>query len=88
MARANVFTSDDFLKAVDAEAEREGTTRSALLQKAAEEYLQHARERREEAERQRAMASKRMDLLAEKLGDWDPVSIIRQVRDAWPGSRK
>lgn len=90
MARVNVFMSDGLLKAVDAEAEREGTNRSALLQKAAEAYLQEASRQREEAERQRAMeeASKRMDELAEKLGDWDPVPIIRQFRDARLGSRK
>jgi len=43
MARVNVFMSDDLLKAVDAEAKQERTNRSALLQKAAEAYLQQAR---------------------------------------------
>ena len=90
MARVNVFMSDDLLKAVDTEAKDEGINRSALLQKAAEAYLQQAREQREEAERRRKMqeACKRMDELAEKLGDWDPVSIIRQFRDARYGSPK
>ena len=90
MARVNVFMSDDLLKAVDAEAKEEGINRSALLQKAAEAYLQQARQQREEAERRRKMqeACKRMDELAERLGDWDPVSIIRQFRDARYGSPK
>lgn len=90
MARVNVFMSDDLLKAVDAEAEQEGINRSALLQKAAGFYLRQAREQREEAERKRKMedACKRMDDLAAKLGDWDPVAIIRQFRDARYGSRK
>ena len=90
MARVNVFMSDDLLKAVDAEAKDEGINRSALLQKAAEAYLQQARQRQEEAERRQKMqeACKRMDELAEKLGDWDPVSIIRQFRDARHGSPK
>ena len=90
MARVNVFMSDDLLKAVDAEAEQERINRSALLQKAAEAYLQQARQQREEAERRQKMqeACKRMDELAEKLGDWDPVSIIRQFRDARHGSPK
>lgn len=90
MARVNVFMNDDLLKAVDAEAEREGTNRSALLQKAAETYLQEARRQREEVERRRKMeeACTRMDKLAEKLGDWDPVPIIRQFRDARRGSKK
>jgi metal-responsive CopG/Arc/MetJ family transcriptional regulator len=90
MARVNVFMSDDLLKAVDAEAEQEGINRSALLQKAAEAYLEQVRKEREEAERRRKMqeACKRMDELAEKLGDWDPVAIIRQFRDTRYGSPK
>ncbi len=83
MARVNVFMGDELLRAVDAEAEREGITRSALLQKAAESYLEQARQGREEAERRQRMAEacKRMDELAEKAGDWDPVAIIRRFRD-------
>ena len=90
MARVNVFMSDDLLKALDAEAGREGITRSALLQKAAEAYLNQAKREREQVERRRAMeeACTRMDKLAEKLGDWDPVPIIRQFRDARRGSKK
>lgn len=90
MARVNVFLGDDLLKAVDAEAEQEGINRSALLQKAAEAYLQQARQQREEAKRKRKMeeACKRMDELAAKLGDWDPVAIIRQFRDARRGSAR
>ena len=86
MARVNVFLKDDVLKAVDAEAEQAGTNRSALIQKALREYLETQRKAREEAEAQRRMdeACKRMDALAEKLGDWDPVRIIREFRDARP----
>jgi metal-responsive CopG/Arc/MetJ family transcriptional regulator len=90
MARVNVFMSDELLKAVDAEAEQEGINRSALLQKAAQTYLQQARQRREEIERRRKMedACKRMDELAAKMGDWDPVAIIRRFRDARHGRAK
>jgi len=90
MARVNVFMSDDLLKAVDTQAEIEKINRSALLQKAAEGYLEQVRKEREEAERRRKMqeACKRMDELAAKLGDWDPVAIIRQFRDARYGSPK
>ena len=89
MARVNVFMSDELLKEVDAEAEQEGTNRSALLQKAAEAYLLQARRQREEAERRRKMeeACKRMDALAKKAGDWDGVAIIRKFRDrGWRGA--
>jgi metal-responsive CopG/Arc/MetJ family transcriptional regulator len=90
MARVNVFMSDDLLQAVDAEAEQEGINRSALLQKAAEAYLQQALEQREQAERRRKMedACKRMDELAYRMGDWDPVAIIRRFRDTRRGSTR
>lgn len=88
MARVNVFLNQDLLKAVDAEAEQTGMRRSALIQKALTEYLEAQRRAREEAEAQRRMdeACKRMDTLAEKLGKWDPVSIIREFRDSRSGS--
>lgn len=88
MARVNVFMSDELLKAVDAEAEQEGTNRSALLQKAAVAYLRQAQQQREELERRskREEACRRMDRLAKKAGDWDPVAIIRKFRDSgWRG---
>lgn len=90
MARVNVFMSNELLKAVDAEAEQEGIKRSALLQRAAEAYLLRLNQEREEAERRRKMeeACKRMDELAERLGDWDPVAIIRKFRDSgWRSQR-
>ena len=88
MARVNVFMSDDLLRAVDAEAQLQGTNRSALLQKAAEAYLQQARQQRQEAERRQKMleACRKMDQLAKKAGNWDPVAIIRKFRDSgWRG---
>ncbi len=88
MARVNVFMNDELLKAVDAEAEQEGTNRSALLQKAAEAFIDQARKQREELKRRRKMeaACRRMDELAKKAGDWDPVAIIRKFRDSgWRG---
>jgi metal-responsive CopG/Arc/MetJ family transcriptional regulator len=90
MARVNVFMSDELLKAVDAEAKQEEINRSALLQKAAQTYLQQARQRREEIDRRRKMedACKRMDELAAKMGDWNPVAIIRRFRDARYGPAK
>jgi hypothetical protein len=84
MARVNVFLKDDVLKAVDVEAEQTGTNRSALIQKALKEYLETQQTVREEAEAQRRRdeACKRMDTLAQKLGSWDPVRVIREFRDS------
>ncbi len=83
MGRVNVFLRDDLLKAVDAEAAQTGLSRSALIQKALADYLeaQRAALAEVEAQRRRDEACKRMDALARKAGDWDPVRIIRKFRD-------
>lgn len=84
MARINVFLKEDLLKAVDTEAKQAETNRSALIQTALAQYLETQRRAREEVEAQRRMdeACKKMDAIAQKLGAWDPVSIIRKFRDA------
>lgn len=83
MARVKVILKDDFLKAVDDEAAQTGMSRSALIQKALADYLEAQRAAREEnkAQRRRDEACRTMDALAKKLGDWDPVRIIRKFRD-------
>ena len=83
MARVNVFLKDDLLKAIDAEANESRVKRSALIQSALADYLAARRREREEAETRREMdeAGRGMDALAEKLGKWDPVKVIREFRD-------
>jgi hypothetical protein len=83
MARVNVFLKDELLKAIDAEAADVRMKRSALIQAALAEYLADRKRAREEAATRRDMeaASGEMDGLAEKLGSWDPVKVIRDLRD-------
>jgi predicted transcriptional regulator len=83
MARVNVFLKEELLKAIDAEAAESRTRRSALIQAALKAYLEARQKEREAAEIRREMdeASKGMDALAEKLGKWDPVKVIREFRD-------
>jgi len=83
MGRVNVFLKDELLEEINEEAKDEGTNRSALIQTALEEYLRSKRKKREEEEKRKKMqeASKKMDALAKKLGDWDPQAIIRKFRD-------
>ena len=84
MARVNVFLKDELLEAIDAEAADSRTKRSALIQLALARYLEARRKEREEAEIRREMeeACRGMDALAEKLGKWDPVKVIREFRDS------
>jgi metal-responsive CopG/Arc/MetJ family transcriptional regulator len=83
MARVNVFLKDELLDEINREAEIEEINRSSLIQVALEQYLQAKRVRREEEEKRKKMqeASRKMDALAKKLGDWDPQATIRKFRD-------
>jgi hypothetical protein len=84
MARVNVFLKNDLLEAIDREAAGSGLNRSALIQLALTTYLDARHREREEAEIRRKMeqAGRGMDALAEKLGRWDPVRVIREFRDS------
>lgn len=84
MARINVFLKDDLLKAIDAEAAATRLKRSALIQAALARYLAERQEERamEATRRDMAEAGREMDRLAEKLGRWDPVRAIRDLRDS------
>ena len=83
MARVNIILPDDQLERFDREAEQEGLSRSRLIQKAMEDYLEKVKQKKEETRRRAEMeeACRTMDKLAEKFGDWDPVPIIRFYRE-------
>ncbi|MBI3449719.1 MAG: hypothetical protein HY049_12490 [Acidobacteria bacterium] len=84
MARVNVFLADELLHQVDAEAADSSMNRSALIQSALVAFLEARKRERETAAVRREMekAAKGMDALAEKLGAWDPVKVIREFRDS------
>jgi hypothetical protein len=83
MARVNVFLPDQLLQAIDAEAEESHIDRSTLVQSALSRYLDAVRGEREEASLRQEMddACRGMDALADKLGPWDPVKVIRECRE-------
>lgn len=83
MARVNVFLKDELLAEINREAQEEETNRSALIQAALEKYIEAKRQERKEEEKRKKMqeASRKMDALAKKLGNWDPQATIRKSRD-------
>lgn len=83
MARVNVFLPDELLSEIDTEAGRSGVRRSALIQEALRRLLDDRKREREDAERRREMeaAAQGMDALAGRLGNWDPVPLIRGFRE-------
>ena len=83
MGRVNVFLKDELLDEINEEAKEEGTNRSALIQTALEKYIEAKRRGREEEGREKMQeASRKMDALAKKLGEWDPQAAIRKFRDS------
>ena len=83
MVRVNVCIADELLKAIDAEATASRVGRSVLIRSALTAYLDLRRRERDEAQVRREMdeACRDMDALAEKLGAWDPVKVIREFRE-------
>ena len=83
MARVNVFLNDRLLDEINQQAKEEGRIRDALIQTALENYIEAKRRGREEKQKRRKMrdASRKMDALAKKLGNWDPQATIRKFRE-------
>jgi len=84
MARVNVFLSDQLLHEIDQEAKKEGTTRSVLIQMVLGQHIEAKRREREEKDENRKKmqkASRKMDVLAKKLGKSNPQTTIRKFRD-------
>ncbi len=84
MARISLYLNDGLLAQIDREAKVEGTSRSGLVQKAVIQYFEAKRKAREEEEKRKMMreASRKLDELAKKLGNWDAISIVRKFRDS------
>ena len=83
MARVNVFLSDQLLDEINQQAREEGSNRSALIRAAVENYIEAKRRGRAEEEKRKKMqeASRKMDALAKKLGDWSAQTTIRKFRE-------
>ncbi|MCI0439400.1 MAG: type II toxin-antitoxin system HicB family antitoxin [Chloroflexi bacterium] len=81
--RVNIFIPPQLLREADQEAEQSNLSRSGLIQRALREYIDRSCEAREQAERERVRyeASERIDRLAERLGDWDPIKAVREGRE-------
>ena len=84
MTRVNVFFSDQLLDEINQQAKEEGISRNALIEAAVRKYIEAKRRGHAEEEKRKKMqeASRKMDSLAKKLGDWDPQAMIRKFRDS------
>jgi metal-responsive CopG/Arc/MetJ family transcriptional regulator len=90
MARVSVFLDEATRRAVEAEARTTGTSRSRVIERAVAEYVESRRRIKEDeaARRRFAEAVALADAVADKLGDWDPIAIIREFRDTPRGSQR
>ena len=82
MVRVSVVIEDELLTAIDAEAANSYLDRSGLIQSALTSYLDVRRKQRDEdkVRGEMAEACHGMDALAEKLGAWDSLGVIRAFR--------
>jgi metal-responsive CopG/Arc/MetJ family transcriptional regulator len=90
MARVSVFLDEATRRAIDAEARAAGVSRSRVVERAVTAYIESRRRAREdeEARRRFAEAVALADAVADRLGDWDPVAIIREFRDTPRASQR
>lgn len=83
VVKINITLPEEELSSIDKFVKTMGITRSGLVLKALQSYIQKAEE--EEAERIRRMSIKRassdIKKLREKSGQWDGVAEIRKWRD-------
>ena len=80
----SVVLKDKLLDELDKHAEKQGISRSSLINVALETYIEAKRSERDRPEERDKMheAKRKMDLLAEKLGKWDPHVTIRKFCDS------
>ena len=90
MVRVSVFLDEATRQAIGAEARTAGVSRSRVIARAVAEYVESRRRAREgeEARRRFAEAVALADAVADRLGDWDPVAIIREFRDTRKASQR
>jgi len=82
--RINITLPEDELREVDAFIQKQGDTRSGLIQQALRFFIEQKERERIEKEKQKGMmeAASEIKQLREKSGDWDGVAEIRRWREA------
>ena len=88
--RITITILDQMLKQINQAAATEHLSRSAFFQKAAPQYLDTQKPKKEANNRKQRMtqAASNMDKPAGKFGKWDEIEIIRRIRDQRAGGKR
>jgi len=82
--KINITLSEDELRAVDTFIQRQGNTRSGVIRRALQSYMEQKDKEKKEKEKREGMARAALEIkeLREKSGEWDGVAEIRKRREA------
>lgn len=82
--KINITLPEEELKRIDAFAQKQGNTRSGLVQRALHFYVKEKEMEEEERKRRQGMTKAISEIrqLREKSGDWDGISEIRKWRES------
>ena len=81
--KINITLPEEELREVDTFIQKQGDTRSGLIQQALRFFIEQKERERREKEKQKGMmeAASEIKQLREKSGDWDGVAEIRRWRE-------
>lgn len=80
--KINITLPEEDLRELDAFTQRQGDTRSGLIRRALQLYIEQKEKEEKEKERREGMAKAALEIkeLREKSGRWDGVAEIRKWR--------
>ncbi len=81
--KINITLPEEELREVDAFIQRQGPTRSGLIQQALRFFIEQKEKEETEKEKREGMikAASQIKQLREKSGEWDGVAVIRKWRE-------
>ena len=82
--KINITLPEEELRKVDAFTQRQGDTRSGLIQQALRSFIEQKEGEEKEKEKREGMmkAASEIKQLREKSGEWDGVAEVRRWREA------
>jgi len=82
--KINITLSEDELREVDTFIQRQGNTRSGVIRRALQSYMEQKDTEKKEKEKREGMARAASEIrrLREKSGEWDGAAETRKWREA------
>ena len=83
MVKINITLPEEELREIDAFVQRQGNTRSGLIQQSLRFFIEHKEKEEKEKEKRERMIKAALEIkqLSEMSGKWDGVAEIRKWRE-------